>query len=198
MLCKPHDKCVQQKTEPFWKDGMDYMTMTECVDYKMVAMKAKQNWKKDRQLLKDLNIKLPVSTSFYEWRIRKENAAFNNVKHNYHRCLAQMKSLTIDCKIKDLSLADKIKKEEQKLVHDMELKLNHFWQLQQEKCTIVDGSLFDLSMINPRCLPLINNILSKPNPMPMMVIEEEEMDTDSQCSDWSGEWSVTSSWENDN
>ena len=76
-------------------------------------------------------------------------------------------------------------------------KLNHFWQLQKEKCTVADGQIFDTSMINPRCLPLINGILKKPNGMPMVTIQEEETDCESEFSDWSGEWSVTSSWENE-
>lgn len=195
-LCKPHDTCIQKKNAPFWKDGMDFMTMNECVDYKLVEINAKKNWKKERQMMKDLNIHLPVSTSFYEWRWQRENAAFNNNKQNYQRCLAQMKLLKVNCDIKDLSLADKIEKEEDKLIHEMEMKLNQFWNLQKEKCTVADGSIFDTSMVNPRCLPLINGILQKPNRMPLIDIQEEDTEDASQCSDWSGEWSVTSSWEN--
>ena len=86
-MCKPHENCVFKKSEPYFKDGMDFQTMTECVDYKLTELTAQRNWKKERQLFKDLHIKLPVSMPFYEWKIRKEQKAANDPKRNYTRCL---------------------------------------------------------------------------------------------------------------
>lgn len=196
-LCKPHDTCIRKSSEPYWKDGMDYMMMTECVDYKLVALTAKTSWKKERQLLKDLNIQLPVGTSFYEWKIRKENTAAQDKKHIYEKCLIQMESLVLEGDVKDLHLAHKIAEEERKLIKEMRTKLSDFWKLQQEKLTISDGELFDLSMINPRCLPMVNALLKVPNKKPSMVIEEAVSESESSLEEWSGEWSAISTGENE-
>ena len=191
-LCKPHNMCVRKTTEPYWKDGIDFSTMNECVDYKLSALNAQIKWKKERQLLKDLVIKLPVGISFYEWKIRKENAAISNKKLNYDRCLAQFQTLVIDGNVKDLYIAQKIADEEQRMLQELKNKLNDFWNLQQEKLTISDGELFDLKMINPRCLPMVNRLLNRPQPEPKLTIEEQ-IEEEVSSEDWSGEWSVTSS-----
>ena len=195
-MCKPHVNCVLKKTEPYFKDGMDFQTMTECVDYKLTEITAQRSWKKDRQLFKDLHIKLPVSRSFYEWKIRKEQKIAVDPKQNYNRCLAQMESLIEDCDIKDLYMAKQIENGERRLIQEMKVKMNELWLLQKEKKTVSDGQLFDLSMINPRCLPYVNKVLKCPNKEPKMEIIEEETESDSS-EEWSGEWSITSSWGDD-
>ena len=137
-----------------------------------------------------------MSTPFYEWRIRKEKAAAVDPKLNYNRCVAQLESLITKCDIKDLYVAKQIENGEKKMIQEMKAKLNEFWLLQQEKKTIADGQLFDLSMINPRCLPQVNKVLNRPRPKPRMDIIEEEYESISS-EEWSGEWSITSSWSDD-
>ena len=193
-MCKPHSTCVHKRTVPYFKDSMDFTTMTECIDYRLAEIAARKTWKKERQSIKNLNIRLPVGTPFYEWKIRKEAAAKANVKQNYTRCIAQLESLVINCNIKDLYVAKQIKDGEERMIQDMKKKLNEFWLLQQEKRTIADGDLFDLSMINPRCLPQVNKMLLRPKPEPKVDITEEESDVSSN-EEWSGEWSVLSSWD---
>ena len=107
-----------------------------------------------------------------------------------------MESLIADYNIKDLYIAKQIETGEKKLIQEMKTKLNELWLLQQEKKTISDGQLFDLSMINPRCLPRVNQILNRPNKKPKLEIIEEETESISS-EEWSGEWSITSSWGDD-
>ena len=108
-----------------------------------------------------------------------------------------MESMVLEGDVKDLHLAHKIAEEERKLIKEMRTKLSDFWKLQQEKLTISDGELFDLSMINPRCLPMVNALLKVPNKKPSMVIEEAVSESESSLEEWSGEWSAISTGENE-
>ena len=188
--CQPHPTCLPKPNPPFWGDCLDFSEMNECITYRMAALDAKENWKATRQSLKDLQIQLPVSIPFLEWKRTMEATKKNSLRANYEECLSTMSLLTLKCHIGDAELAGKINDEERRLLTVMKTSLNDLWLLQKEKKTVADGDIFDPKMLNSRCLPKMHKLLGEPNinqTVEVTTISSDE--TDDSLSDWSGEWS---------
>lgn len=169
--CKPTEYCVRSKNIPFWKDGIDFEHRQEHVIYKLAEHQAKFEWKADRQHDKSLNIHLPVGITYYQWKENQENLKRKDSKINYEQFMAKMENLTNDEDIDDITMAQKIRKEEKRMKEEMKVVLKRFWNLQTEKKTVADGKLFDLDMINERCLPIINSLLDRLRAAPKFKIQ---------------------------
>ena len=204
--CKPTNDCVKSKIHPFWKDGIDFEYRQEHVMYKLAEHQAQFEWKKDRQHDKDLNIRLPIGISYYQWKQDQENIRKNDLKNNYEQLLVKMNGLANDVDIDDIIMAQKIRAEEKKMKEEMKIILKRFWDLQKEKKMVSDGKIFELDMINERCLPIINGLLDRPRPAPKFEVKivktptqlaiacakNEENDTEhekEEAQEWKGQWS---------
>ena len=103
--------------------------------------------------------------------------------------------------VPNMDIAHRIQNEETKLIGEMKDLLRRMWNLQKEKKMAADGDLFDMDMVNPRCLPYLNSLLDQPNPTPnvkVTVLDDTHLSitsspnnklTDDSFSDWSGQWS---------
>ena len=200
--CKPTNECVRAPTSPFWKDGMDFQHRQEHVLYKLAEREAKFVWKKDRQDDKDLNIHLPVGIDYLEWKQNQEKIKKNDIKISYQKILLQMNDITNDVKIEDILMDRKIRQEEDRMKAEMKKLLQRYWFLQKEKTVIADAKLFDLGMLNPRCLPIVNSLKDEPNKMPKFNVKvmtsplaleqptKKVVDkNDDEENQWTGRWS---------
>ena len=207
--CKPTEYCVRSKNIPFWKDGIDFEHRQEHVLYKLAEHQSKFEWKADRQHDKSLNIHLPVGITYYQWKENQENLKRKDLKINYEQFMVKMDNLTNDEDIDDITMAQKIRKEEKRMKEEMKVILKRFWNLQKEKKTVADGKLFDLDMINERCLPIINSLLDRPRAAPKFKVqnistppqlaiansqkevqkETQKMVNSDDKEAWNGEWS---------
>ena len=198
--CKPTEECVRDSERPFWRDGVGFMQRQEHVLYKLAEEKARFVWKHERQADKDLNIHLPVGIDYIQWKTKQEQIKKRDLKTNYSQILVKMDHITEDVEVEDILLGQKIKKEETRLKNEMRKTLQRFWLLQKEKKTVSDGALFDLSMINSRCLPIINELMGKPKPEPkekiqvvttptQLAIGPNNRKPQNNEDEWKGEWS---------
>ena len=198
--CKPIEECVKASERPFWRDGVDFMHKQEHVLYKLAEEQARFVWKTERQEDKDLNIHLPVSIDYLEWKENQERLKKRDIKINYQHIVTKLDHLTEEVEIEDILLDQKIRKEEKRLKEEIKKNLRQFWLLQKEKKTVSDGDLFDLSMINERCLPIINTLMAEPksdpkvkihtaSPPPQLAIGPSNQPIKRDSDEWSAEWS---------
>ena len=133
--CKPTDECVRSNERPFWRDGVDFMQKQEHVLYKLAEEQARFVWKKERQEDKDLNIHLPVSIEYLEWKENQERIKKRDLKINYQHILVKLDHITEEVEVEDILLDQKIKKEERRLKEEIKKNLQKYWMLQKEKKT---------------------------------------------------------------
>ena len=163
----------------------------------MAEQKANVEWKKLRQEDKELNINLPLGIEFHQWKQDQERLKKADIRIDYQKILLQLDNLSADVKVKDILLSQKIQREEDKMKNDIKHILKRFWALQKEKKTVADGDLFELHMVNPRCLPIINEIMDEPKDVPNctitvvpaipLAIAANPIPVKSE--EWQGEWS---------
>ena len=150
--------------------------------------------------MKQLNVHLPVGITFYQWKIQQEHLKKKDIQLNYLKIIKLLDLLTEDCSIPDMDMGDRIQKEEERLQNQIKSNLEQLWRLQKEKRVLADGELFDMKMVNPRCLAYINQLMANPKPEPTVIIRSVPDDpqlsienpTDkptSNSSDWTDEWS---------
>ena len=169
--CKPTDACVQSNEQPFWKDGIDFEHRQEHVTYKLAEHQARFEWKEDRQKAKELNIHLPVGIDYFQWKENLERVKNRDIKIDYEKFLIKMDHLSNDVDIENILLDEKIRGEERRMKDEMKKILKRFWMLQKEKKVVADGQLFEMDMINDRCLPIINGLMDRPRPAPKSTVK---------------------------
>ena len=200
LACKPDPSCDSSPKSPFWRDSFDFDSRNQHVTYKLAVKAAQTEWKKERQELKDLNVHLPVGIEFQTWKAEQEALKRNDIRPNYQRILQSLDLLIEHHTIPDMDMGDRIQKEEERLQNQIKSNLEQLWRLQKEKRVLADGDLFDMKMVNPRCLAYINQLLANPKPEPTVIIRSVPDDpqlsienpTDkiiSNSSDWTDEWS---------
>ena len=169
--CKPTKGCVKSSERPYWKDGIDFEHRQEHVLYKLAEHQARFEWKSDRQKAKELNIHLPIGIDYYKWKEDLEKVKQRDIKIDYEKFLVKLDHLSIDVEIENILLDQKIRGEERKMKEEMKKILKRFWMLQKEKKVVSDGRLFEMDMVNERCLPIINSIMDRPRPAPKEIIK---------------------------
>ena len=168
--CKPTEDCIRTSSQPFWKDGIDFEHRQEHVMYKLAEHQARFEWKEDRQKAKELNIHLPIGIDYYKWKADLEKVKKSDIRIDYEQFLVKMDHLVDDVEIENILLDQKIRAEERKMKNEMKTILKRFWMLQKEKKVVADGQLFEMDMVNERCLPIINGLMDRPRPAPKMKI----------------------------
>ena len=197
--CKPEATCDPCPKSPYWRDSFDFNSRHQRVLYKLAEKEATTEWKKDRQEMKHLNVHLPLSIDFRAWKDQQEHLKKKEIRINYQRILQLLDLLIEDCTVPDFDIADRIAKEEFRLQDEIRNNLNKLWKLQKEKKVAADGELFDMKMVNPWCLPYINQLLPQPKGEPTVIIQllpeskllvpNEYPVNSPNSSDWTGEWS---------
>ena len=204
--CKPTEGCVKASERPYWKDGIDFEHRQEHVIYKLAEHQARFEWKEDRQRAKNLNIHLPIGIDYIKWKEDLERVKNQDLKIDYEKFLMKMDHLTNDVDIENILLDQKIRGEERRMKNEMKKILKRFWLLQKEKKIVADGQLFEIDMVNERCLPILHSLTKQPKPAAEKVIkivpakaqlailsknqdDATEVKSDKNDEGWNGQWS---------